>query len=90
MCFITQEKKANQQLYLNKRFFGDVIYLFCCQGHLKHFLENYGFYRKSGNDAYSTGCRVWGVGGSGVGGHVIYVIMMHYVQNLMCELPLIY
>ena len=28
----------------------DVIYLFCCQGHLRHFLENNGFCQKSGND----------------------------------------
>ena len=26
-----------------KLFFKDVIYLFCCRGHLKHFLENYDF-----------------------------------------------
>ena len=31
-----RKKKAYQQLYLIKRF-KDVIYLFCCQGHLKHF-----------------------------------------------------
>ena len=30
---------------------------FCCQGYLKHFLENCGFCLKSGNDAYSRG---WG------------------------------
>ena len=26
-------------------------YKFCCQGHLIHFLENYDFCQKSGNDA---------------------------------------
>ena len=28
---------------------------FCCQGHLKDFLENYGFCQKSGSDTYGTG-----------------------------------
>ena len=36
-----------------KEFFKDVMYLFCCQGHLIFFLENYLFSRKSENDAYS-------------------------------------
>ena len=40
-----------------KRFFKDVTYLFCCQEHLKYFLENYGFCRKSGKDAYSKNVR---------------------------------
>ena len=35
------------------------MYLFCCQGHLKHFLENYGFCQKSESDTYSKG---WGRG----------------------------
>ena len=38
----TTQKKAYQQIYLNIRF-KDVICLFCCQGHLKQFLENYVF-----------------------------------------------
>ena len=34
-----------------KRFFKDLLDLFHCQGHLKHFLEDDRFCRKSGNDA---------------------------------------
>ena len=50
--------KVKQNIYMQiKRFFKNVIYLFYCQGHLKHFLENYRLCRKSGNDAYS---REWG------------------------------
>ena len=50
------KKLINNYIYF-KRFFKDVIDLFCCQGHLKHFSENYGFCRKSGNDTYSKGWR---------------------------------
>ena len=32
--------------------FKDVIYIFCYQEHLKHFLENYVFCQKSGNDTH--------------------------------------
>ena len=39
---LTRQKKAYQQNILIKRF-KDVIFLFCCQGHLKQFLENYVF-----------------------------------------------
>ena len=31
------------------------MYLFCCQGHVKHFLENYRFCRKSENDTIAEG-----------------------------------
>ena len=31
---------------------------FCCQGHLKHILENYQYSQKSGNDAESRGLGV--------------------------------
>ena len=51
-----KEKNANQKLYVNfAKFFKDAIYLFCCQRQLKNILENYRFYRKSGNDAYRRG-----------------------------------
>ena len=36
--------------------FKDVIYLFCCQGHFKHFSENCVFCPKSGNDTCSKRC----------------------------------
>ena len=57
----------------------DTIYLFCCQGYLKHFLENYVFCRKSGNDTCS---RRWARGK----GHVVCVIMTHCIQKLICQL----
>ena len=59
-------------------FFKEVIYFFCCQGHLKHFLKNYRFCRKFENDASS----------GGRGGSCFYVIMMHRVQKLICDTPL--
>ena len=52
-----QGKKANQQMYLNLAVLQRCNLPFCCQGHLKHFLENYVFCRKFGNDTYS---RRWG------------------------------
>ena len=45
---------------------------------MKHFLENYQFYQKSGNDAYNKG----------LGGHVICVIMTHSVRKRICDSPL--
>ena len=48
---------------------------FFATSHLKHFLENYWFCRKSGKDAYSKA----------LDGHVIYVIMTHCEQKLMCD-----
>ena len=32
-----------------------VVYICCCYGHLKHFLENYRFCQKSENEVYNTG-----------------------------------
>ena len=61
-----------------KRFFKHEFYRFCCQGRLKHFLKNYKFCRKSGNYTYNRGCR----------GHVIYIIMTHYVRKSICDSPL--
>ena len=50
--FAMQEKKANQQLYLNLAVLQRCnIRFFCCQGHLKDSSENYGFCQKCGNDA---------------------------------------
>ena len=54
-------KKLTNNYMQIKRFF------FCCQGNLKHFLENYRFCRKSGNDAYSKRWRC----------HAICVNMTH-------------
>ena len=45
-----------------KGFFKDAIYLFCCQGHLKHCLENSQFCRKPEND---VGCEGGGEGAEG-------------------------
>ena len=56
-----RDKKLTNNYTSIKWFFKDVIYLFCCQGHLKQFLENYQLCQKSGNNTYSAG---WG-------GHVI-------------------
>ena len=50
-----KEKKLTNNYIKIKRFFKGEIYLFWCRGHLKYFLENYQFSRKSGNDAYSRG-----------------------------------
>ena len=75
-----REQKLNNNYMINRRFFKDVIQLFCRQGHLKHFLENYRFCRKSGNYAYS---RWWGMG------HVISVILTHCVRKLICDSSLI-
>ena len=58
--FTTQEKKLISS-YIWIRWSKNVIYLFCCQGHLKHFLENNVFCRKSGNDTCS---RRWAREGS--------------------------
>ena len=71
-----EDRKTNQQLHI-KRFFKDIIYLFCRQEHLKHVLENCRFCRKSRNDAYSRG---------GVGGrvHVICVIMKYCLRTSTC------
>ena len=52
-----KEKMLNNNFMQIKRFFKDVIYLFCFQVYLKHFLENYWFCRKSRNGAYSI--RGW-------------------------------
>ena len=41
----------------------------------KQALESYRFFQKSGNDA----------NGSGLGGHLVCVIMTYYVQKLICE-----
>ena len=49
-----EKKLTNNYLYI-KQFLRDVVYIFCCHGHLKHSLKNYRFCRKSGNDAYSRG-----------------------------------
>ena len=54
----TRKKLINNFIWIKR--FKDVIYLFCCLGHLKHFLENYVFCQKSGNDTCS---RRWGRGG---------------------------
>ena len=48
-------KKLTTNYMEIRRFFKDVIYLFCFQKHLKQFLENYRLYRKSGDDVYSRG-----------------------------------
>ena len=64
----TRKKLINNCIWIKR--FKDVIYLFCCLGHLKHFLENYVFCQKSGNDTCS---RRWGRGES----HVVCVIMTH-------------
>ena len=48
-----REKKLLNVYMLIQRFIKDVIDLFCCQGYLKHFLKDYRFWRKSGNDAYN-------------------------------------
>ena len=40
-----------------KWFFDDVIYVLYSQGQLKRFLENCEVFRKSENDAYSSGGR---------------------------------
>ena len=55
-----RKKLINNYIQI-KRFFKDVVYLFCCQGHLKNFLESYWFSQKSGSGAYSSG---WGERGS--------------------------
>ena len=65
-------KKLTNNYMQIKRFF------FCCQGNLKHFLENYRFCRKSGNDAYSKRWR----------GHVICVNTTHCVRESICDSPL--
>ena len=60
-----REKKLTNNYMWTKRFLRSVIYLFCCQGHLKHFSENFQFCRNSGNEAYSSrgiGGWEWGVG----------------------------
>lgn len=56
-------------------FFKDVVYLFFCQVHLKHFLQNYQVCQKSGNDRYS-----WRQGG-----YVICVITKHCVRKPLCD-----
>ena len=76
----TRKKLINNYIWIKRS--KDVIYLFCCQGHLKHFLENYVFCRKSGNDTCS---RRWARGE----GHVVCVIMTHCVQKSICDSPLI-
>ena len=48
-----KERKLTSNWMWIKRFFKDVIYLFCCQEYLKHFLKNNRFRQKSGNDACS-------------------------------------
>ena len=50
----SKEKKPTNNYMLIKRFFKTLIFFFCCQGHLKHFLENYQFFWKSTSDACST------------------------------------
>ena len=52
-----REKKLANNYMLLKPFLQDVMYLFCCQWHLKYVLENYRFCRRSDNGAYSRG---WG------------------------------
>ena len=42
---------------------------------LKQVLENYRFCRNSGNDTY----------GKGMGGHLVYVIMMYCVRKSTCD-----
>ena len=44
---------------------------------LNFFLENYGFSQKSGNEANSRGRR----------GHVLCVIMTHYLRKSICDSP---
>ena len=56
-----------------------MIYLFCCQGHLKQLLENYQFCRKSKNEANGRGWE----------SHAICVIMTHSVKKSICDSPLI-
>ena len=48
-----REKKLINDYMWIKQFFKKVINLFYFQRHLKHFLENYRFCQKFGNDAYS-------------------------------------
>ena len=67
-----REKKLTNNYVRTKRSFKDVIYLFCCQGHLKHFLEKHRF------------CRIWElthIVRGGVGVHVICIIMTHCIRN---------
>ena len=55
---------------------------FFMSAHLKHVLENYVFCRKSGSDACS---RRWGK----EEGLVVWLIMSHFVQKLICNSLLI-
>ena len=78
-----REKKLTNNYKEIKLFLKDAIYLFCCQGHLKQFLENYRFCRKSENDAYSWGC-------GRRDGHVICVNITHCIRKFICDSLLTY
>ena len=70
-----EHKLTNNYMWI-KRFFKDVIYLFCCQRHCETFFRKLSILSKIWKR-----CMV----GASVGGHIICVIMTHYVRKLICD-----
>ena len=68
-----------------KWFFKVVIYIFCCQGYLKKSWENYRFFQKPGNGAYSRGRGEGSVRGR-EGSHVICVIMTYCLRKYVINI----